>query len=485
MLCSSDFCRVEDLHEHLNCTHGGLQRYRHVVLHLLSLRPFVLTPAFSRAIVSNFAEFYARGSLDWQGFSAEMLAALKSSSGLDGSHRWSPRRMCACVCCARLHWSEDLSWRHIVGPHADWLARPEEAWQLLSVENYSARAPLIPLPELEASAVMLAGRLVLLHKRRCSEASLAGQVPVPWCHQCSSHLGLKPPRMPAFALANHNWLGRLTKVQLKLLSQTYLGHRLLLSLARAVTSKVVYRPEGSNSGRPMWLDACRAKGLKGTGIVFDNARRTETESFPPASLGGSFIALFVGSDAAVEHGVFGKIDAKEFASDAASLRAVNEVYAQAYLDEKELASWPRDGSAPASLRECCIAISTSEAELSEVPGTVGPAQMTSHGETADVHVVPPWTSAIDEAAEDDTSAPVLWGTLAAKLEEAADLGSRIMLREAEARVKEGSEAVDEHSREVLLNTCGQLKQCFKKLNRHAQDARFQELCARELFDRRC
>ena len=118
-----------------------------------------------------------------------------------------------------------------------------------------------------------------------------------------------------------------------------------------MTSKVVYWPEGSTAGRSMWLDAYRAKGLKGTGIVFDNARRTETESFPPASLGGSFIAVFVGSGAAVEHGVFGKIDAKEFASDAASLRAVNEVYAQAYLDEKELASWPRDGSAPASLRE--------------------------------------------------------------------------------------------------------------------------------------
>ena len=69
--------------------------------------------------------------------------------------------------------------------------------------------------------------------------------------------------------------------------------------------------------------------------------------------------------------------------------------------------------------------------------------MTSHGETADVHVVPPWTSAIDEGAEDDTSAPVLWGTLAAKLDEAAGLGSRIVIREAEARVQEGSEAVDE------------------------------------------
>ena len=57
----------------------------------------------------------------------------------------------------------------------------------------------------------------------------------------------------------------------------------------------------------MWLDAYRAKGLNGTGIVFDNARRTETESFPPASFGGSFIALFVGSGAAVEHGVLGSM----------------------------------------------------------------------------------------------------------------------------------------------------------------------------------
>ena len=100
----------------------------------------------------------------------------------------------------------------------------------------------------------------------------------------------------------------------------------------------------------MWLDAHRAKGLKVTRIVFDNARRTDTESFPPTPFGGSFIALFVGSDAAVETGVFGKIDAEEFASDAASLRAVNEVYAQAYLGEKALASWPKYGSVPAPLR---------------------------------------------------------------------------------------------------------------------------------------
>ena len=136
----------------------------------------------------------------------------------------------------------------------------------------------------------------------------------------SGLLSVLPPEMPHFALANHNWLGRLTKLQQKLLLQEYLGHRLLLSLARAITSKVIFRPEGTDSGRSFWQDAYRAKGLKGSGIVFDNAQRTDSESFPPASLGGSFIAVFVGCDPEIEHGVFGKINAAEFASDAASLR---------------------------------------------------------------------------------------------------------------------------------------------------------------------
>ena len=62
--------------------------------------------------------------------------------------------------------------------------------------------------------------------------------------------------------------------------------------------------------------------MKGSGIVFDNARRTATESFPPASLGGSFIAVFVGCDAEIEQGVFGKINAVEFAEDAKILQEV-------------------------------------------------------------------------------------------------------------------------------------------------------------------
>ena len=149
-----------------------------------------------------------------------------------------------------------------------------------------------------------------------------------------------------------------------------------------------------------------------------------------------------------------------------------------FLNEHEVAKWPKDGSAPNALRECCVAVPDSENAESEVPGTVGPAQMTSHGDTADVHTVPAWTSAIDPAPEDDTSAPLMWSTLAMKLEEAADLGSRIRVRELEAKVTDNSVAKDELSRELLLKTCGSLKQCFKKVSKSAADEKFQELCAK-------
>ena len=144
------------------------------------------------------------------------------------------------------------------------------------------------------------------------------------------------------------------------------------------------------------------------------------------------------------------------------LRQVNEVYAQAHLDNKELAAWPKDGKVPQSLRECCVALPEDDLIANESPGRAGPAQMTSHGDATDVHAVPPWMSAIDPAAEDDTTAPVLWSTLSSKLEEAADLGSRIKVREAEARVQEGSDAIDEVSRELLLKTCEALGTSFKK-----------------------
>ena len=221
-----------------------------------------------------------------------MKSALRCSDGLHGGHRWETRRMLACVCCARMYWSEEMERRHLAGLHADWLRNPSEVWGLLSVDSYRSRAPLIPLEELEASAVSMSGVMVLLHKRRCPEAVLNGTVAAQWCRECARSLGKATPEMPLCALANHNWGGRLTLVQRKLLSPEYLGHRLLLSLARPVTQKIVFRNAGAPRQGAYWQDAFRAKGMKGSGIVFGNARRTQTESFPPYIFGRLFCRCF-------------------------------------------------------------------------------------------------------------------------------------------------------------------------------------------------
>ena len=55
----------------------------------------------------------------------------------------------------------------------------------------------------------------------------------------------------------------------------------------------------------------------------------------------------------------------------------------------------------------------------EAPGTEGTAHMSSAAANeGEVHV-PPWVSAIDPSPEDDSTVPILWSTLGAKLEEAS------------------------------------------------------------------
>ena len=79
--------------------------------------------------------------------------------------------MIACVCCACLHWSEDLQQRYLKEPRSGcnpalwtWLRQLDVAWGLLSVDLYAKKFPLIPRSELESSAVVLDGHCVLLHK---------------------------------------------------------------------------------------------------------------------------------------------------------------------------------------------------------------------------------------------------------------------------------------------------------------------------------
>ena len=285
-----------------------------------------------------------------------MNKAARSEKGLNTCDRWQPRCMMACVCCARMYWPEEMCKKHIAGTNASWMASADKVWQLLSVEEYAKAWPMIPITELEASAVTINGKHVLLHKRRCSAAMLAGKEPAVWCMECPAQLKWKDPVMPKAALANFNWLGRLNKHQRDLLNPEMMGHRLLLALARAVTEKVVARPDRERQRSTYsWQDQFYAKGMKGTGIVFPNASKAEHATFPPKSLGDSFVAVFCGfDDTDRRNALFEKVSAKSFKEQAKALQEQNEVYQAVEFDEKSVDAWPKDGTAPKVLLECCV-----------------------------------------------------------------------------------------------------------------------------------
>ena len=146
------------------------------------------------------------------------------------------------------------------------MANPDLVWDMLSVDAYAKAWPMIPRDELEASSVVIGGRHVLLHNRRCSAEMLDGTSPAIWCMECPSDLQSQNPVMPKAAIANFNWLGRLNIYQRQLVPPEALGHSLLLALARAVTTKLIARPQKENSkGNYVWQDAFLAKGMSGTG----------------------------------------------------------------------------------------------------------------------------------------------------------------------------------------------------------------------------
>ena len=120
-----------------------------------------------------------------------------------------------------------------------YLQSPEKVHKLLDVDRYSARWPLIPSEELQASSVehpyhpewrwLLHSRRVPLTRRVGTTRGHAALLPVAqatrqersacagvgdpayavWtCWDCLASLGAQQPRMPLNGLTNDNWIGR-------------------------------------------------------------------------------------------------------------------------------------------------------------------------------------------------------------------------------------------------------------------------------------
>ena len=145
----------------------------------MQLAPYAVGGQEWRTIVANFAEFYGRSATDWENFTTEMKAALKSEEGLRPEQRWLPRQTAACVFCARSHWLEQLHSLDIASDQC-FMKEPNTVWKMLEVNRYAERWPLIAATgELEASSVTVQApgkgkkgpneNHVLLHKRRVTE----------------------------------------------------------------------------------------------------------------------------------------------------------------------------------------------------------------------------------------------------------------------------------------------------------------------------
>ena len=286
MLCpiGTDFqCREKWL-QHLDAEHGGRQRYRNAYLAMMQLAPHIVSGQEWRVIVANFSEFYCRSATDWENFTVGMKAMLSNGDKIPAELRWQPRQRTACVFCARAHWLEELHELFLAGDEC-FMAQPHKVWELLAVNRYADRWPLIAATgELEASAVKLLApgpqhkkprtvneHQVLLHKRRVTDTQAAGEEAVHVCSDCREAFASEHPWLCKYALANDLWLGRWDP----LFRDANLSHQMLLALARIVTTKIVLRPDrtktSSASPTSNWDFLFHQAGMIGTAILFQNA----------------------------------------------------------------------------------------------------------------------------------------------------------------------------------------------------------------------
>ena len=277
LLCDADHEYREDLLEHIDEIHGGLQRYRNAMLMLESLCPHVVVGSEIRQYVSNYATFLRESKMDWE----------------KGAHV-SLRCRVGCAFCARSFWKEELWEVHLTG-ELGFMENADAVWKLLSVDRYQERWPLIPAEELRASSVTVVGSdgrdiQVLLHKRRVTPDMACGKCPTLVCQDCWRAFSPKKPRLCRFALANDMWLGRVDP----LLWEANMTHEMCLALARTVATKVILRAGGAQqtggSNVPQWDHAFHQSGYVGSAVVFHNGDAKHT--LPPQKRNDAFAITF-------------------------------------------------------------------------------------------------------------------------------------------------------------------------------------------------
>ena len=464
---------------HINEEHGGVEKYRQLFLCEEACQGHEVMGEEWRMILANFAAFQTQSATSWD--------------DLNDMVKGTPHVRCrgGCCICARTAWSEDHRWAPLLGPQCPFQNCHKVA-MLLSTATYAEKWPLIPKSELEGSSVLFHETLILVNTRRIPREALDPDLcaPVPFCLECYSALARKTPVMPMYALADSKWIGRIQRPFLTMHAGAFeamkrergFAHRLLLALVRTVTTKVILRPEGATQTRA-WGSAFLQKGMKGTCVLLPNADRETNDTFPPPSLGTSFVAVFCGMNTEdLRSAQFGMVDREEFIEQASFLQTHNAVYAAKKFNLKEVQRWPRGESVPPVISENFVLVKDIDGEDIGDMRARGPAEEvepSSPDANDDSADSVPWTPVLPDVSLHDLPVGSAFAVAADKFGQAEKIAVRTQAAEIQGQIESGCGPESEVNREQLLKACRDAQKALAKpKNLREEAARLQMVVER-------
>jgi len=198
---------------------------------------------------------------------------------------------------------------------------------------------------------------LLLHKRRLTQAMIEGTQAAHVCRMCYSCIWREKPHMPPVALANDFWIGR----SVPLLAEANFWHKQLLAQYRFVVSVVWLRTSAGDSGDARvasWQKNFLQTGMRGTGIMFDNAGNVadEVRTLPDERLSSELqVAILGGSKEDYNRALIGAINPNKYVAQFDYLKRHSDVFEDVSQDNVAIANLHASFAlkeAPAILKAC-------------------------------------------------------------------------------------------------------------------------------------
>ncbi|MCP4965331.1 MAG: hypothetical protein GY926_08845, partial [bacterium] len=427
-LCKADFLYDVDFAKHQDQEHGGLCEYRKRVLYLIEQNGCrAITAQEKRLMVQNFAHFqqFSRPGSKGNTFSrspevprCEVACALcQQRDFIEYRHKLSlfgtPPPVCERTAADAL--ASVLTKRDDVY----YIQSPDRVHELLDVERYARRWPLIPAEELHASSVQHPGNELwrwLLHVRRVPTAGAPDSADtrppcagigdetalIFACWDCLVDIAAKKPKMPFNACANDNWIGR-ERLHVREASP---ATKMLASLGRCCYKQIRLGRQGD--------PALQEKALTGNTIFFAQPTAdVPSLELPPSldALVDSLCVIYTRSLHDLSRAEWATVNRTEYMKIVRERRLQCPVFSNVVIcDEREAESRLPAHGVPTQLTAC----------LQEIDGSEN-APVRLQGPASRAPDVEKHEDASSETEEDSACEPVHAATTAEEHLEAAEV----------------------------------------------------------------